>query len=99
LIEPPDAAGALAEALALGSPPDADGAALLGVPWLQAAMTALTAGSDRPMTAARLTNWRLVIRPLANDSTRSSSTGVADARDQAGNSPWCQLLLDHVTDP
>ena len=81
LIDPPVAADALADALGL-APADSEaaGADALGWPVLHAAITMLTADIESPMTDARLMNWRRVIRPLANDSTRSSSTGVADRR-------------------
>jgi hypothetical protein len=57
LIEPPVAAGELADALGL-APADSDalGADALGVPELQAAMTTLTADIESPMTDARLMN-------------------------------------------
>jgi hypothetical protein len=55
LIDPPVGAALLAAALALASPPPALalGALLAGAGVEQAAMTALTAGNDKPMTIAR----------------------------------------------
>src|SRR3954451_6623733 len=86
LIEPPvltgplDAPVLLAPGLALPPPP---GPVLAGaglVPPPQAAMTALIADIDRPMTTPRFTNSRRLIRPRANDSTTSSWRGVVVRR-------------------
>ena len=65
-IVPPCAtlAGALGGALVTGCEPAAVGATL-AAEGPQAAMTALIAGSDRPMTVARWMNCRRVIRPFA----------------------------------
>jgi len=80
---PPVAAEALADPLALApalADADAAGADALGLPPLHAAITAETVGSPMPMTAARRMNWRRVIPPFANVSTRSSCCGVAERR-------------------
>src|SRR5439155_2837673 len=84
-IVPPTLAGAaepLAPAAALAPPPEeaAGALALLGVPELHAAITAVMELIEKPRTTARLMNWRRVIRPWANCSTTSSCCPPVERR-------------------